>query len=67
MTDLSKLEAARRNAAEQAVIDSIPKPMLELLEQVNAKFAAEGGCKGCGSKRVAVHYMPCGEYRDSLY
>jgi hypothetical protein len=67
MTDLAKLERERMLAAEQAVIASIPKEMMQRLNEADAKFKAEGGCKGCGSTSIGVHYMPCSVSADDLY
>jgi hypothetical protein len=59
MIDLATLERARMLAAEQAVIDSIPKELRDNMARAQAKFEAEGGCPGCGSKCIGVHYMNC--------
>jgi hypothetical protein len=67
MTDLAKLERERMLAAEQAVIASIPKEMMQRLAEANAKLKAEGGCKGCGSTSIGVHYMPCSVTAGDLY
>lgn len=69
MTDLAKIRQAQVEAAEDAVIASIPKDLLANLERANKVFAAKGGCPGCGSKRIAVHYLPCSVYSasDDLY
>lgn len=56
---LSRIREAQVDAAERAVIDGIPKELLVRLEEANAEFAAKGGCPGCGSKRIAVHTLPC--------
>lgn len=58
---LDKVRRAAVRAAEDAAIAGIPRDLLEWLEQANAEFAASGGCPGCGSKRVAVHHLPCSE------
>lgn len=63
----ANIERARIEAAEKAVIASIPKDLLETLAAANAKFKAEGGCKGCGSTSIGVHYMPCSVSDDDLY
>lgn len=52
---------AQIEVAEKAVIDSLPKSLLAHMEKANAEFAAKGGCPGCDSKTIAVHYMPCSE------
>ena len=67
MIDLKQLERERMLAAEQAVIKSIPKELLDHMEKSNARFAAEGGCKGCGSMRIGVHYGICSKAKDDLY
>lgn len=67
MTDLNKLEAIRREAMERAVIDSIPKELRENMEKAQAKFESKGGCKGCGSKLIGVHYPPCPETEGDFY
>lgn len=67
MTDLAKIRQAQIEAAEDAVIASIPKDLLANLEAANKEFAAKGGCPGCGSKRIAVHYSGCPTGRDDLY
>jgi hypothetical protein len=67
MIDLAKLERARMLAAEQAVIDSIPKKLRDNMERAQAKFEADGGCPGCRSKRIGVHYMPCSTSDGDLY
>lgn len=67
MSELIKLEVVRRMAAEQAVIDSIPKELRDNMEKAQARFEAGGGCLGCGSKRVAVHYLPCSVSEGDLY
>jgi hypothetical protein len=54
-------------AAEQAVIDSIPKELRDNMERAQAKFAAEGGCPGCRSTRIGGHYMPCSVADGDLY
>lgn len=65
--DLDKLERERVLAAEQAVVDNIPKPLLNWLEQANKEFADKGGCPGCGSKLIAVHRLPCSAYEKDPY
>ena len=59
MLNLDDLERQRVLAAEQEVIASIPKELRDHMRQANEKFAAGGGCPGCGSKQIAVHYLPC--------
>lgn len=69
MTDLAKIRQAQIEAAEKVAIDSIPKDLMTNLEAANKAFAAKGGCPGCGSKRIAVHYLPCSvcSASDDLY
>ena len=52
---------AKVSAAEEAVLARIPREFSEILEHANRKFAANGGCPGCGSKRIGIHRMPCSE------
>lgn len=58
-TLIDRIRRAQIEAAEDAVIASIPKELLDRMEQANAEFAAKGGCSGCASKRIGVHYFPC--------
>ena len=70
MSDLlARIRAAQVQAAEDAVIASLPADLMENLRLANAEFAAKGGCPGCGSKRIAVHTLPCSTYSasDDLY
>ena len=64
---LRDLERLRVHAAEQAVIDSIPKDLLAHLRKAQAEFRAKGGCPGCGSLVLAVHNIPCEATKDDLY
>lgn len=57
--DIRKIRAAQVEAAEEAVIASIPQVLLENMRRANEELAARGGCPGCGSKRVGVHTLPC--------
>ena len=66
-TDLDRIRRARVEAAEDAAIASIPKHMLDHLEQAQARFKAAGGCPGCGSLILAVHTMPCSELEKDVY
>lgn len=60
MSDLlHRIRMAQVEAAERAVIDSIPKDLIEHMDKANAEYAAKGGCPSCGSKRIAVHYGHC--------
>lgn len=68
MSDLiNRLEILRRDTMEQAVIDSIPKNLLDNLNKANEEFAAKGGCPGCGSQRIGVHASPCSVCDNDLY
>lgn len=66
-----ELEADRQQArietAENAVVDGIPQWILDNMDRANEKFAAAGGCKGCASKRVAVHFANCTEGANDFY
>jgi hypothetical protein len=60
VTDLlRKIEAARVRAAEDAVVASIPAELLENMRRANERFAAAGGCPGCKSTSIGVHYGAC--------
>lgn len=61
MTDLRKIRQAQIEAAEDAVIASLPRKLLDNMERAQKEFAAKGGCPGCGSKILAVHHLPCSE------
>lgn len=71
MTDLNKIRQAQIEAAEKAVIDSIPPDLLAWANKVQAEHEAKGGCPGCGSMVFAVHGFPngriCPEIADDLY
>lgn len=65
MTDLlRKIEAARVRAAEDAVIASIPAELLENMRKADAAFKATGGCPGCKSTSIGVHYGACPELAE---
>lgn len=60
MSDLlARIRAAQVQAAEEAVIASIPAALMENMRKANEAFEARGGCKGCGSMRIAVHRGNC--------
>lgn len=60
MSDLTrKIQQAQREAAEQAVVDSIPRELLDVLDAAQARHEQAGGCPGCGSMTFAVHNIPC--------
>lgn len=56
---LNKIETARVRAAEAAVVASLPAELLENMRRANERFAAEGGCSGCKSTSIGVHYGAC--------
>lgn len=64
---LQRLEQTGVHAAEQAVIDSIPKELLETMRKADEEFKAKGGCPGCGSKLLAVHYGNCPELENDIF
>lgn len=64
---IAAIERARIEAAERAVVEGIPAYLLARLAVANAEFQAKGGCPGCGSQRIAVHYGLCPTNRDDLY
>lgn len=64
---IQRIRQAQIRAAEDAVIASIPKELKENMAKAQAKFEADGGCPGCGSKIIAVHYGNCSELRDDCY
>lgn len=57
--NLNQIHTAQVRAAEDAVIAGIPPELLATMDRANERLAAKGGCTGCGSKLVGVHYMPC--------
>lgn len=64
MSDLlRKIEEARMRAAEEAAIASIPADLLAAMKRADEKYAADGGCPGCGSKVFGAHTLPC-SWRD---
>ena len=68
MSDLiARLRAAQVQAAEDAVIASIPADLMENMRKANEAFKARGGCKGCGSMTLAVHRGDCPTLADDLY
>jgi len=65
-----RIRAAQVQAAEDAVIASIPPELAENMRKAEAAFEAQGGCKGCkgcGSLVLAVHRGGCPIGRDDLY
>jgi hypothetical protein len=68
MSDLiERIRAAQVHAAEDAVIASIPTDLRENMRKANEAFKARGGCKGCGSMVLAVHYGNCPALADDAY
>lgn len=51
------IERVKIEAAESAVANGIPKWARDNLQRAEAEFRAEGGCKGCGSQILGVHYQ----------
>ena len=65
MSDLlDRIRAAQVQAAEDAVIASIPADMREIMRKADEAFKARGGCKGCGSMVLAVHRGGCSTLRE---
>jgi hypothetical protein len=60
---MDDIKRAKARAAEDAAIAGIPADMLTTLAIAQAEFRAKGGCPGCGSKVLAVHYLPCKDRR----
>lgn len=56
---LRKIETARVRAAEAAVVASIPAELLENMRRADERFKAAGGCPGCKSASIGVHYGIC--------
>jgi hypothetical protein len=57
MSDLIRqIETARVRAAEAAVVASLPPELLETMRRADERFAAAGGCPGCKSTSIGVHY-----------
>lgn len=68
MSDLlARIHTAQVQAAEESVIASIPADLRENMRKADEDFKARGGCKGCGSMRIAVHYSDCPTLADDLY
>jgi hypothetical protein len=68
MSDLlARIRAAQVQAAEDAVIASIPADLMENMRKADEAFKARGGCKGCGSMVLAVHLGGCPTLVDDLY
>lgn len=61
------IHAAQVQAAEDAVIASIPADLRENMRKAENAFKARGGCKGCGSMILAVHRGDCPTLADDLY
>lgn len=54
-------------AAEEAVIAGIPADLMEVMRKADEEFKARGGCKGCGSQILAIHYGSCPELKNDLF
>lgn len=64
---IARIRAEQVQAAEDAVIASIPADLRENMRKSEEAFKASGGCKGCGSQLLAVHYGGCQTLEDDLY
>lgn len=62
----ARIRRAQVIAAERAVIDSIPRDLMDHMAQAQHEFAARGGCPGCGSMTIAVHKATCPEIQDDI-
>jgi hypothetical protein len=68
MSDLlARIRAAQVQAAEDAVIASMPADLRENMRKAKEAFKARGGCNGCGSMVLAVHRGDCPTLADDLY
>jgi hypothetical protein len=68
MTDIiNRIRRAQIDAAERAVIASIPKELRDRLDAAQREHVAKGGCPGCGSMILAVHEGGCPTGADDLY
>lgn len=67
MTDLARLLQMQIEAREEEAIASIPDWLKENMRKADEAFKAKGGCPGCGSQVLAVHYGNCPTGRDDLY
>ena len=68
MSDLlERIRAAQVRAAEDAAIASIPADLMENMREAQAAFEDRGGCKGCGSMRIAVHRGNCPTLAGDVY
>lgn len=68
MDDINaRIHMAKVEAAERAVIDSIPKDIRARLEQVQREFRERGGCPGCKSMVLGAHIGNCPTSREDLY
>jgi hypothetical protein len=54
-SSMNDIHNAKVRAAEDAAIAAIPPDLMSFMQKTQAEFAAKGGCKGCGSKLLAVH------------
>ena len=68
MSDLiAKIKRAQRDAAESAVIASIPKELRDRMDMAQAEHEAKGGCPGCGCMVLACHTGDCPTNANDLY
>jgi hypothetical protein len=68
MVDLiTKLRTSQIRAAEEAVIASIPRDLIDRLDKAQAEHEAKGGCPGCGCMVLACHAGDCPTNADDLY
>lgn len=63
----NEIERARIRAAEDAVVAGLPPDLLAWMTLTQAKFKADGGCKGCGSMVQAVHNSGCPTLTNECY
>lgn len=64
---INRIRAVQVKAAEEAAIASIPSDLRENMRKAKEAFKASGGCKGCGSQLIAVHYWQCPTLANDLY
>lgn len=64
---LAKIRAAQIRAAEEAVISSIPRDLMDIMNKAQAEHEANGGCPGCGSMVLACHSVECPTNADDIY
>lgn len=64
MSKLREAAQAVTTQAENTVIASIPNDLRENMRKAQEAFEKSGGCKGCGSQIIAVHYGDCSVASD---